>query len=115
MKVEKKIGSVVVTEKGSIVLLIETDVIVEDGQFPVGVFDKGIILRGTAPVGSRCMIQNGDGFRVVSHVGELVRLLEATGIDLITPAERPLSRLSPEERIARLEQENARLQASAAK
>jgi len=85
---QKSVGSIVVTETGNVVLLTETDSIVQDGQCSVGVFDKGIILRGTSSVGSPCMIRSGDGLRVVSHVAEILRLLEEIGVDLSAPAER---------------------------
>ena len=84
-----------------------------NGQVPV--FDSGIVLRGIAPIGSRCNIYAGDGLRVVGHVGEILRMLEVTGVDLNTRAERPLASLSPMERLERLEAENAQLRANAAR
>jgi len=109
--VEKKnVGSIVVTERGAVVLLTAIEVVGEmrsDGRVPI--FDSGIVLRGDLRVGSQCVIPINEGVRVVGNAGELVRLLEGTGVDLTTRPERPLSSLSPAERIERLERENAEL------
>ena len=113
---QKSVGSIVVDENGNILLLTATDVLGEmDSLGRIPVFDVGTVMRGRGPVCSRGKIRAGDGLRVVSHIGELVRLLEQTGVDLSTPAERPLSSLTQAERLERLEAENAKLRASAAK
>ena len=115
MDQRKAVGSIVVTEAGDLILLTATDVLGDvDALNRIAVFDVGISLRGKLPVCTRGTIKDGEGLRVVSHIGELVRLLEQTGVDLDTPAERPLASLTPAERLERLERENANLRASAA-
>jgi len=112
---QKSVGSIVVTEKGTVVFITATDIVGEmQGNGTVPIFDVGVILRGAGmnSVGSRCTIKNTEGLRVVGHVGELVRLLEATGIDLNARPEKPLSSLNPMERLERLERENAQLKAA---
>jgi hypothetical protein len=111
----KSIGSIAVTERGQVVMLTrleETDEVNNN----IFLFDIGIILRGSqqGAVGAKCHIKTTEGLRVVGHVGELVRMLEESGVDL-SPAERPTGTMSPLERIERLERENATLRANAAK
>lgn len=102
---DKTIGSIVVDASGNIVLLTATEEIGETlpGSGNVQVFDAGIVLRGNKPLGSPHTIKADAGLRVASSVGEVLRLLEQTGVDLTTRPEKPVSQLNALERIERLE------------
>ncbi len=113
---EKSVGSIAVTEQGQVVMLTRLDECMDYGNNQVGIFDLGIVLRGPqAPVGANCRIKRGQGMRVVSSIGEVLRMLEQTKVDLSTRAEKPLTSLTTDERIERLERENAKLRANAAR
>src|SRR5258708_2554568 len=108
---KKKIGSIVVTEKGNVVLITATQQV---GQMEalgvVPVYDFGIVLRGTTNQpcdGIRILYPSSENVRVVAEVETLVRLLEQSGVDVITRPEKPLSSLTQAERLERLERVNA--------
>jgi len=114
---EMSVGSLVITEAGSVVLITAPNSQGElQGNGVVPTFDGGVVVRSkVAAVGSYARIPTAQGKRVAGHISEVLRLLENSGADLTTPAERPLNSLSPMERIERLERENAQLRAGAAK
>jgi hypothetical protein len=100
---KKSVGSIVVDERGNVVLLTAIDVVEDTGFGRISMFDSGLILRGSKPLFSRGSIKSGEGLRIIGHIKELVTLLEQTGADLTTPAERPLASLTPAERLERIE------------
>jgi hypothetical protein len=109
---EKQYGSIAVTESGIVVLLTALDITGEiNGQ--VKTYDEGVVL-GPENSGAKTRILFGQGLRTVSHAREALRLLEQSGVDLKTKAERPLSSLTVEERLAKVEADNAKLRAQLA-
>ena len=104
---DKQVGSIVVTEQGAVVLLTATD---ETGEIngQTKTYDEGVVL-GPENVGARFRILYGRGFRVASSAREVPHLLERSGVDLKTKAERPIQSMSLEERLERLEREKAAL------
>jgi hypothetical protein len=83
---QKSVGSVVVTEKGNIVLITATQQVGEmetGGVIPV--YDFGIVLRGTTNApgdGIRIFYPGSENVRVIAEVETLVRLLEDSGVDV---------------------------------
>jgi hypothetical protein len=111
MRMEKSVGSIVVTENGNVILLTALDIQGEmQGSGIVPVFDSGVVLRGKRPTGERIRMLSIENVRVAGHLSEALRLLEQSGVDLTT---RPERSLTPLERIERLEQENAQLRTNA--
>jgi hypothetical protein len=109
---EKQVGSIGVTENGVVVLLTDIDASGEiNGQTKT--WDEGITLS-PENTGTKFRVLYGRGFRVVSSAREVLRLLAQSGVDLKTPAERPLSSMSLEDRLAKVEQDNAALRAQLA-
>jgi hypothetical protein len=109
---EKAIGSIAVTESGAVVLLTSVD---DSGEIngQIQTYSEGIVL-GPENTGARFRILFGKGLRVVSSAREILRLLAQSGVDLKSPAERPLSSMSLEDRLAKVEQDNAALRAQLA-
>jgi hypothetical protein len=106
---EKQVGSIAVTESGVVVLLTSVD---DSGEIngQIQTYSESIVL-GPENTGARFRILFGKGLRVVSSAREVLRLLEQSGVDLKTKAERPNSSLSLEERVEKLERENTNLRA----
>jgi hypothetical protein len=106
---EKQVGSIAVTESGVVVLLTSVD---DSGEIngQIQTYSESIVL-GPENTGARFRILFGKGLRVVSSAREVLRLLVQSGVDLKTPAERPLSSMTLEDRIAKVEQDNAALRA----
>jgi hypothetical protein len=103
-----KKGDIAVSENGDVVVISRADVQADDTDSfgRIHIFHVGTFLRSsTLPVGSRW---NGKIVRVVLHASELLRLAEAEGYDLTTPAEKPDSDLTEVEllqrKVAQLEQ-----------
>jgi hypothetical protein len=106
MKEEKKMqelkkGDIGVTENGDVVVISRVEVQADDvdSYGRVHIFHVGTYLRSsTVTVGSRW---NGKVVRAVLHASELLKLAEAAGHDLTTPAEKPDSELTEIERLQR--------------
>ena len=109
---EKQVGSVAVTESGAVIFLTSVD---ESGEINgrLQTYSEGLVL-GPQNTGVRLRVLFGKGLRVVSSAREIIRLLEQSGADLKTPAERPTESLSFEERLEKLEAENATLRSQVA-
>ena len=89
-----KKGDVVVDEHGDVAVISRVEVQSEnpDSQGRIHVFNVGTYLKSNSvPVGSRYA---GQICRVVCPVSDLLRLAEANGLDLHTPAEAPDSELT---------------------
>ena len=107
--VQKEVGSVVIDSDGDLVLLAKIKVFGDlqaNGSVPI--YDEGILLRGS--VGRKVHINYDEPTRVVSHVRDVLKLLEASGADLQTRPEKPIESLDPIERLARAESEIKKLQ-----
>src|SRR6266446_1759537 len=104
---EKSIGSIVVTEKGNVVLLTSLENQGElDGRGVVPLYDFGIVLRGTTKEpgeGIQIMYPGAKYVRIAADISQALKVLEQSGVDLRTLPERPLSSLEPIERLERLE------------
>ena len=104
---EKTKGSIIVDERGDVIILSRLDVqadMQQDGSIPT--FDIGTYLRSrNSVVGSRW---TGSTYRVVCHAEDMLRLLEQSGLDIKTPATQD-SQEHPE--IVRLRQQNEHLAA----
>jgi hypothetical protein len=104
---QKQIGSIVITEKGNVVLLTALECqgdIQGDGRVPT--YDFGIVLRGTTaePLsGTKIPYPRSNSVRVIMHTSEALQKLESLGVDFRTLPEKPLADLTPLERIERLE------------
>ena len=105
-------GSLVVTDSGDLVMLTSGDV--EYGDLNT----SGAV---TSWRSGALLLRNGQFMnltpykvrthRVVGHIRELIEGL-AERVDVSTPAEKPDSELTPLERIAKLERENAALKSA---
>lgn len=87
---KKEVGSIVVGQDRDVILLTELDAVseapgVRNGHFDVSLYDVGIFLRGEKPVGRLAHIPSNEPLRVVANVSDVLRLLEASGVEL-TPA-----------------------------
>jgi len=104
---EKVKGSIVVDERGDVIVLSRIDVQGDmQGNGTIPVFDVGTYLRSrNCTVGSRW---TGSTCRVVSHAEDMLRLFEQNGADLKTPASNDPQDI-PE--IVRLREQNVQLEA----
>jgi hypothetical protein len=104
---EVKKGDIIVDDHGDIAVISRVEVQSEnpDSQGRIHVFNVGTYLKSNStPVGSRYA---GNVSRVVCPVSDLLKLGEANGYDLHTPAEVPDSELTE---IQLLQRQVARLQ-----
>lgn len=106
---EVKKGDIAVTENGDVVVVSRVDVQADDVDSlgRVHIFHVGTYLRSnTVPVGSRW---SGKVVRPALHASELLRVAEAGGYNLTTPAEKPDSDLTEvqllQRRVSQLEQQ----------
>ena len=104
---ERVKGSIIVDQSGDVVILSRLDIqadMQQDGSIPT--YDVGTYLRSrNSVVGSRW---TGSQYRIVCHAEDMLRLLEASGLDIKTPAIQD-SQEHPE--IVRLRQQNEHLAA----
>jgi hypothetical protein len=89
-----KKGDVAVDNAGDVIVITRTEVQSDnpDSQGRIYIFNVGTYLKSNSvPVGSR---YGGNVCRVVCNISDLLKLGEANGYDLHTPAEVPDSELT---------------------
>jgi hypothetical protein len=102
-------GCLVVTDKGSLVMLDSPTMHVDDSSGQLKQYYSGVVLNGLGGTGAKW---RGLCFRVLpQHINEFVVRLSHEA-DITTPAEPPRSTLSLEDRLELLEKENAELRSA---